>query len=637
MNHEAIRTLIRQTIAGSAVVTEDARRSCRAVLASLPRVANGLLARTGREVTIQLLRDGGMASTDGTVIYMSPLPIPNDSVSIDDFAQLCAIAYGLVHHEVGHIYESDFSLLSELKTVSPVAGWLFRVIEDVRMEVEYLKRAPQAKKFLDALNGSMVLRGDIRPVAADDQAPRAFGYWLLHRLYHEVRKDPTMADIASASATVVQGMFPPRVFTRLEALLPRMEDLEDSRDAFELACDIATMLEHVQQEEEQAQKDASPQGSGGDTSGNPNASDPSQGQGADATDAQGAASGSQDASQQSGATGQGGGGTQDGADDAGQDGNPSASGASGTSGASGAGSSSAQRGNLDALLDADAGSFGASDLGDRARQVLKDLVQATPSEGVILMQDPTDDTDLDGEGVRQVRLPFDATRALNVTMPLRRRLLREVEAVTEERVELRTRGQRLSARHLHRIPMGDARVFRTASEEIGVNTAIALLLDTSGSMSSRIEVACQAVFATAVAFESIDGVEVACAAFPSFEVFKPFGVRSRRQPDQFGLQAGGGTPMHSALRLGSRLLDRSTCRRKLLVCITDGEPDNKAMTKMEILASESQGHEVFGLGILTHSGEDLFRRWETIVSVDELPETLSRLLKGQILKAALAA
>lgn len=73
----------------------------------------------------------------------------------------------------------------------------------------------------------------------------------------------------------------------------------------------------------------------------------------------------------------------------------------------------------------------------------------------------------------------------------------------------------LSPSHLHRVAVGDSRVFARKEQRVAPNTAIHLLVDLSGSMvGGKDGVALEAAMALALALEPITGVSRAVTAFP---------------------------------------------------------------------------------------------------------------------------
>ena len=95
-----------------------------------------------------------------------------------------------------------------------------------------------------------------------------------------------------------------------------------------------------------------------------------------------------------------------------------------------------------------------------------------------------------------------------------------------------------------------------------------------------------------------------------------------------GLRAEGRTAMTSALRLGARRLRR--CRGgRVLVLITDGQPDHPEAARSAALSARAQGAELIVIGT---GGADL----DFLASLTPRPE-LARFVSGEALEQELAA
>jgi len=125
-----------------------------------------------------------------------------------------------------------------------------------------------------------------------------------------------------------------------------------------------------------------------------------------------------------------------------------------------------------------------------------------------------------GEFLRSVR---------HVVPPLRRRLLMEFRS-TGRRYEYDHRSGQLDRSSLHRIALGDDRIFRREVPVPVVDADVTLLVDISGSMTlkapsgvPRIRLAAQAAGATSMVLDLI-GVPNECLAFTTRDGFVPPGV-----------------------------------------------------------------------------------------------------------------
>ena len=206
------------------------------------------------------------------------------------------------------------------------------------------------------------------------------------------------------------------------------------------------------------------------------------------------------------------------------------------------------------------------------------------------------------EGTRQVA-PVPAgqnLQALQASIALRTRLQGFLQAHTQRRCSFGRRGT-LHANSLHRLQVGNARVFQKESVQLGLNTAVHILLDVSGSMAGApINLANRACFAVATALSHIRGVNPAVTAFPATTVTNsvfPIMRHGQAMPEMFDIRASGGTPLAGALWWGLQTMLPLKEQRKMILVITDGMPDNQLAANNAIGVAQKLGFEVYGLGI----------------------------------------
>ena len=120
-------------------------------------------------------------------------------------------------------------------------------------------------------------------------------------------------------------------------------------------------------------------------------------------------------------------------------------------------------------------------------------------------------------------------------------------------------------------------------EKVEVNTAVALLLDLSGSMSSRYEVANAAAFALHHTLFGLRGVAVCSLEFcgkqkqPEVNVLVDFGAKPLSE--HFNHFPCDGTPTHNAIWVARSMLLQRPEPRKIMLILTDGCPDDDDETR----------------------------------------------------------
>ncbi len=206
------------------------------------------------------------------------------------------------------------------------------------------------------------------------------------------------------------------------------------------------------------------------------------------------------------------------------------------------------------------------------------------------------------EGTRHAApLPAEQKlQALQASIALRTRLQSFLQAQKQRRCSIGRKGT-LHANSLHRLQVGNARVFQKESVQLGLNTAVHILLDVSGSMAGApINLANQACFAVATALSHIRGVNPAVTAFPAVSVTNsvfPIMRHGQAMPDIFDIRASGGTPLAGALWWVLQTMLPLKEQRKMILVITDGMPDNPLAANNAIGVAQQLSFEVYGLGI----------------------------------------
>lgn len=244
-----------------------------------------------------------------------------------------------------------------------------------------------------------------------------------------------------------------------------------------------------------------------------------------------------------------------------------------------------------------------------------------------------------------VGLPLSAEEVAeirNVTTALRTRLTALLQAQVLVRNHTGHAG-RVDMRRLARIAVNDARVFARRGIRQGIHTAVHILLDASTSMQegNKITLACHACYAVADALQHIPGVGVAVTSFPNglcprdgqasahWATVAPILAHKQNIHPRFKIRCNGGTPMAEAVWWVLQQLCPLEEKRKLLLVISDGEPDNVDEAKNAIQACHAQGMEVYGIGIQTTAMRRLLPEQQTriIYDLNELTPALFDLLR----------
>jgi len=168
---------------------------------------------------------------------------------------------------------------------------------------------------------------------------------------------------------------------------------------------------------------------------------------------------------------------------------------------------------------------------------------------------------------------------------------------------------RLNPSRLYKIDT-DSKLFLRNEQSVGINTSIHILVDTSGSMRRRIELASQSCYAIADSLSKINGVSVAVSSFPAnadenkaalgniCPTIYPLLKHGEKVHTNFSMKATGTTPMGASIwwAIQQDLLREES--RKIIIIITDGQPDEMQNTVNAINKGRELGLEFYGIGIV---------------------------------------
>lgn len=534
---------------------------------------------------------GAVAYTNGQTITLPDLPMDDPDSK--------ALAFGLIMHEAGHITETSFA---DIPT-EPVRKHIFNLLEDVRMEACQGRKYAGARQRLALMTEALIKTGYFGSPRAEASPNELMSAMILYRLRESVLGQPSARAYADAAEALCRQKLPANMVTRLNMLMRQVTECKSTADALALTDEIIKMMEEEKEAPPPPSQDQQP---------NP-AQDGQQDQAA-GDSAQSAGSETSDASDASNASGD--------ADD------------SGAGAGNGATDPEQQRDNLAAILSG-ADADGMGDVGDIVKKALGEISSAT---GYYEKVSPSMPTRRLVSGDRGEKL-LDQVRAQS--RALRRRLANHLEGVRQSARRVARTGLRLARNRLYRIETLNPRVFEKREQAVEVNTAVMLLIDRSGSMSGRIDMATLAALALYDALDGIHGVSCAVNAFPgvsgcgtSVYQLADFGQRPREQAGTFvNLGVEGGTPLAEAMMYAGVELSKRAETRKILFVCTDGDPNNPDACRKLLGMLAEEGIETMGLGI----GIDIAHLYPTsarIDSIDDMSAAVFGLMQRQLLKAA---
>lgn len=532
---------------------------------ALPIVA----AAYGEKFGVKVLIQGQDAFTDGERIVI-PTANPDDP----HYQQ---IAWGYLAHEAAHIRHTNFDMVQKASS-KPIRKALLNIIEDVRIENELAKDYPGTRRSISQVIEYMV---DTQQMCVPEQLEPASNLqaWLLFRLRCHFLGQKALTPLYQAVDERVRQLFPAAAMSRLSAMLTAVPSLGSTGEVLKLVDAIVAMLE----EESRPPQDESDADSGnniGQAASNDSSSD------------------SQTPETDSSATG-----------DAAETGDSD---------------NSDQADNLRQALEASAAQF-EPDTFTQVAEVLSE--QAEGHQGVTPLSLPQAEQAMLGD---EAILTLSASESAQI----RARLRGMVQSSQDNRNHAKRHGLRVATHRLAASQAGESRLFIQRQPRIAPNAAVHLLVDISGSMGKPIgegnrkyfHVANEAALALAMALEGIPGVVPAVSYFPgihqevSIALLPKQSVRHRAAC--FDQKPRGCTPMAQAMWFAANSLLAQKQKRKLMIVLTDGDPDDWAATHDIVDRCRRSGFELLGIGIQTRSVEKFFPQSIVINDVKDLKREL---------------
>lgn len=534
---------------------------------ALPIVA----AAYGEKFGVKVLIQGQDAFTDGERIVI-PTANPDDP----HYQQ---IAWGYLAHEAAHIRHTNFDMVQKASS-KPIRKALLNIIEDVRIENELAKDYPGTRRSISQVIEYMV---DTQQMCVPEQLEPASNLqaWLLFRLRCHFLGQKALTPLYQAVDERVRQLFPAAAMSRLSAMLTAVPSLGSTGEVLKLVDAIVAMLE----DESRPPQDESDADSGNDI-------------GQDASNDSNNSSDSQTPEADSSAM-----------VDAAETGDSD---------------NSDQADNLRQALEATAAQF-ESDTFAQVAEVLSE--QAEGHLGVTPLSLPQAEQAILGD---EAILTLSASESAQI----RARLRGMVQSSQDNRNHAKRHGLRVATHRLAASQAGESRLFIQRQPRIAPNAAVHLLVDISGSMGKPIgegnrkyfHVANEAALALAMALEGIPGVVPAVSYFPgihqevSIALLPKQSVRHRAAC--FDQKPRGCTPMAQAMWFAANSLLAQKQKRKLMIVLTDGDPDDWAATHDIVDRCRRSGFELLGIGIQTRSVEKFFPQSIVINDVKDLKREL---------------
>jgi cobaltochelatase CobT len=577
---------------------------------AFPIVAAAIGNRFGVKVRV----GGDKAETDGQTIWLPAYE--GDDADYQD------VAWGFLAHEAAHVRYSDFTLRFGH---SVLRRRLCNAIEDVRIEHELAKDFPGTRLTIRTMIEKMIAKGDFVASNIDDHPANILYSFVLKSLRARVLGQSALLPLVEQTEEALKATFPKGAVTRLKGLLSEVpEGLLSESDCLQLTDRILTMIEdefEQQRQQNQAQPSADEENTPEPDEMEPDEQLPNDTDGESSAEPEGNITLDPENSDDESAT-------------------PSNS---STSSPQGEDEENADiddpMGVLQTLLSA-----GDNDIEQDVFESLKSALSLAAENVSELLMPSGHEPPMDDQAGA-----FLLQKVQGESGKIRAALHGLVQSQTLNRSQHACRGRRMDGKRIHRLPLGEIKLFQRKQVKAAPNTAIHLLLDKSESMGyqvtdgqgqpmgSRMPIALEATLALAIAFEGIPGVNPGVTAFPGRHEDSVFrllehGQRVNARTGAFSLAASGSTPMTEAIWFGAASLLRCREPRKVLMVMTDGQPNDTLSTLELLQRCRDSGIETVGVGL----GLDVSHLFPVAITINELSELRAQLfdLSKSVLLAA---
>ncbi len=539
----------------------------------------GLAMTLGRDakITITVSGNDSFCNTDGSHINIARMP----STPLGRM-----LMTGLVFHEVGH---KNFTIGGR---PDGLLGDMMNVIEDTRVDMATIKSRPGTCFNLEAVTTHYVNKGSLRP---DNLAQALVGKVMAYG-FGRVLKHSAILPMETLCDEMMDDAFGQDFIDEVENIIKGIPKLKSTKDTLVMAQKLVELLILQQQVKPPA---SAPQGQN-KKKGN---------KGSKGVPEFGSPSGD------SGQPGQG--------DEADEQGNNQATG----SGGNGAGSGGSKRPTPEEIEEMLNTKTGYGDLSALIQSELKTMADSyTSGDKLNIPMLPI----IGSMGASNVKL--DEVGALSASSRMRAKLLGMLQAVKRKPLSYGLSGKKLVSSRLSRIAIGDPRIFSKKIDKVGVNTAVMVLLDLSGSMHDKYVVSNAAAFALHTTLFGIHGVAVCSMEFsgkkhqPDVNVLVEFDRKP--QSGNFNHFPYDGTPTHSAIWAARVMLLQRPEPRKIMLILTDGCPDKGADTSAATKRAMKDGIEMAAIGIMDNRVQHYWTNHKIINAIEELPAAMFGIMEG---------
>lgn len=562
---------------------------------------SGLAMTLARDTDMQISIGGksSYCSADGKHINIARMPATHLGKTLMS---------GLVFHEVAH------KLYTNGVKAPGLLGELTNVLEDIRVEALSIKERPGTAYDLEAVTHHYAKNGNLTP---NDLCEAFLGLIMAHgraQLLGQQALDRVKEKGVEILSRSLGSEFPLRVQEILERKLVQLNSTADAQNLAQQLLDLLRAHKNREKEKEEQKNTRD------------NSSEPEGAQGS-APNAQQSTEKIQADNSNSSTTGEN-------ISSTGK--NVSAASSADKTPASkrdGSRSSSTLTEQIDKMI-----ANGSDGYADVSRIITRELDQLSLLEG----EDSRQAVPLlprIGHHRPSSKSTMDESRILSGCSQMRARLLTLLHARRNQPEARASTGKRLATNRLVRLGLNDPRIFKRRREHKRVDTAIMILLDTSGSMAKaagqkrrRCDIANEAAFAMHHTLYALGGVKVCSAYFyQSFDTHSGVNIitdfDARPESRMFKIKPQGLTPIGAGLWYARAALLKRREARKIILLLTDGYPSEPQECTAASTSCLRSGIEIAAIGIETNSVSNYWKQHQIIQDVSQLPQAVFKVIE----------
>ncbi|MDD2310215.1 MAG: hypothetical protein PHH91_11590 [Desulfuromonadaceae bacterium] len=539
----------------------------------------GLAMTLGKDAKIKITvgGDGSYCKPDGSHINIARMP----STPLGRM-----LMTGLVFHEIGHKNYTKGGRPDGL------LGDMMNVIEDVRVDKETIKARPGTCFNLEAVTTHYVNKGSLEPA---NLAHALLGKVMAYG-FGRVLKHKSILPLEIICNEMMDDAFGQEFIDDVDAIIKGIPKLRSTIDTTVMAQKLIDLLINPPSQKKQQQQAVSQEVQQQSQNGKGNGSGKKQATKPDDPQLE------QDDTKVSG------------------------------SGGNGAGKGGGKRPTPEEIAEMLKNKTGYGDLSALIQSELDDIAESTPCSelaGIPMLPD-----------IGRLKANYgklDEVEAISAASRMRARMMGLLQSIKMQPKSFGLSGRKLANGRLVRMATGDPRIFRKKTEAKVVNTAVVVLLDLSGSMNGRYEVANAAAFALHTTLFGLKGVVICSMEFsgkdkePDVNVLVDFGKKPKS--DNFNHHPFDGTPTDTAIWAGRVMLLQRPEPRKIMLILTDGCPDDSNETKAATRRTMQDGIEIAAIGIMANSVKHYWDNHKIIETIQELPVAMFGIMEGLLIDA----